>query len=261
MRPEKREMMWRPMRLSEAHDAGKFEARWLRVARAARMEVNELGTGEGGRVLCLEGRGEGGPGLYLSSGVHGDEAAAAAGLLLWAEARIDYLKRQAVTVVPVFNPAGLRMNTRLDGEGRDLNRMFHLKEDPLMGAWWRVVEGRRYGAAVCLHEDYDAEGCYCYELNEDAGLRLADRLLGSVEEWVPRDGRRTIDGRRADRGVIQRRRVPALPGLPEAVALYRAGVPVTLTFETPSEMEFERRVRAHAAFVEAVAEWVEKIGN
>ena len=41
------------------------------------------------------------------------------------------------------------------------------------------------------------------------------------------------------------------------VALYRAGVPVTLTFETPSEMEFERRVRAHAAFVEAVAEWVE----
>ncbi len=72
-----------------------------------------------------------------------------------------------------------------------------------------------------------------------------------------RFGRRTIDGRRADRGVIQRRRVPALPGLPEAVALYRAGVPVTLTFETPSEMEFGTRVRAHAAFVEAVAEWVE----
>ena len=114
---------------------------------------------------------------------------------------------------------------------------------------------------MCLHEDYDAEGCYCYELNEDAGLRLADRLLGSVEEWVPRDGRRTIDGRRAERGVIQRRRVPALPGLPEAVALYRAGVPVTLTFETPSEMEFGTRVRAHAAFVEAVAEWVEKTGN
>jgi hypothetical protein len=59
--------------------------------------------------------------------------------------------------------------------------------------------------------------------------------------------------------VIQRRRVPALPGLPEAVALYRAGVPVTLTFETPSEMEFERRVRAHAAFVEAVAGEIENL--
>jgi hypothetical protein len=43
------------------------------------------------------------------------------------------------------------------------------------------------------------------------------------------------------------------------VALYRAGVPVTLTFETPSEMEFERRVRAHAAFVEAVAGEIENL--
>lgn len=247
--------------LCDSHDPAHVVRRWRAVARRAGMRVSEFGQTAAGPVLVLESRGVDGPWLYLSAGVHGDEAAAVAGLLGWAEQHPDFFREHAVTVVPLFNPCGLAANTRVDGEGRDLNRCFHLAGDPLVLAWRELVVVRRYAAAVCLHEDYDAAGCYCYELNRDVRLRLADRLLGVVEPWLPRDGRRTIDGRRAHRGVIQRRRVPPLPGQPEAVALYEGGVPVTLTFETPSEAAFEQRVLAQAAFVNGLAEWFRGVGR
>jgi hypothetical protein len=45
------------------------------------------------------------------------------------------------------------------------------------------------------------------------------------------------------------------------VALYEGGVPLTLTFETPSEAAFEQRVMAQAAFVDGVAEWFRGLGR
>jgi protein MpaA len=245
--------------MSESHDPEQVLRRWRAVARRTGMRVSELGVTGCGPVLGLESRGTDGPWLYLSAGVHGDEAAAVAGLLGWAEQHPDFFREHAVTVVPLFNPAGLAANTRVDELGRDLNRCFHCSDDALMASWRQLIGDRRYAAAVCLHEDYDAAGCYCYELNRNAGLRLADRLLNGVESWLPRDLRRTIDGRRAHRGVIQRRRVPPLPGQPEAVALYEAGVPVTLTFESPSEAAFEQRLMAQAAFVDGVAGWFRRL--
>ena len=238
-----------------SHDVPWLTERWRRVARAARLTVRELAQTALGPVLLLEGEGREGPGLYASSGVHGDEAAAAAGLLSWAEESISVLRRRPVLLVPVFNPEGLAVNTRADGRGRDLNRRFHLR-DPLMRAWRAALRGRHWPVAVCLHEDYDAAGCYCYELNRDPALRLGAQLLPAVEPWLPLDLRRRIDGRPAKRGVIRRRRVPDLPGLPEAIALYEAAADVTLTFETPSECDFGRRVEAHVAFLRATAAWL-----
>ena len=106
--------------------------------------------------------------------------------------------------------------------------------------------------AVHLHEDYEAQGCYCYELNQNTQLKLADKFLDAAASFIPRDTRRTIDGRRANNGVIQRRRVPSLPGLPEAVALYMHSTTCTLTFETPSVFSLTDRVAAHSAFLDAV---------
>jgi hypothetical protein len=67
--------------------------------------------------------------------------------------------------------------------------------------------------------------------------------------------RTKIDGQRAKNGVIRRRTLPThLPGMPEAIELHVRGCPVTLTFETPSEFDLEKRVRAQVMFIEVAME-------
>jgi hypothetical protein len=42
--------------------------------------------------------------------------------------------------------------------------------------------------------------------------------------------------------------------MPEAIELHVRGCPVTLTFETPSEFDLEKRVRAQVMFIEVAME-------
>lgn len=204
-------------------------------------------------LLMLEtlqaARGE--PLMYLSSGVHGDEAGSACGLLAWAEANISLLKERAMLIFPCLNPHGLAMNTRTDHRGLDLNRRFHLADDEVCGPWQRAIAGRKMLFGLCLHEDYDAEGAYVYELSH---LRepVSRDILRTCSPILPLDCRKKIDGRAAVDGVIRRRTIPKdLPGMPEAIELHLRGCPVTLTFETPSEAALDVRVAAHQQFITA----------
>lgn len=190
--------------------------------------------------------------IYLSSGVHGDEAAAAWGLLIWAERHLEQLRAGRFLIFPCLNPHGLRQNTRTDHRGLDLNRCFHLESDLLCGPWRQKVLPRRLKLALCLHEDYDALGCYVYVLGR-IDPALPARLMSAPDLRLPPDPRSRIDGSRAKSGIIHRRTLPThLPGLPEAVVLWQQGCPLTLTFETPSEMGFEARVETQVAFTRAV---------
>ncbi len=223
------------------------------MARAASAELRQFARAGGLPVLVLETReaAAGRPVFYLSSGVHGDEAGAACGLLAWAEANIATLKKRPVLIFPCLNPQGLMLNTRADHRGLDINRRFHLQDDELCGPWHRVVGAREMSAALCLHEDYDGEGMYVYELS---GRRetVGHDILGRCARIIPLDFRVKIDGRAASNGVIRPRKIPQdLPGLPEAIVLYRKGCPVTLTLETPSEFSLDLRIAAQAAFITA----------
>jgi protein MpaA len=237
------------------HDYARLRRGWRGVARAAALKWRRLVMVDEGEVFWLEsapaGRGE--PSLYVSAGVHGDEPGATAGLLDWAARRVSWLRDNPVVLFPCLNPAGLGLNTRTDGRGLDLNRRFHMEDDPVCGPWRQVVSRMRLAAGVCLHEDYDAQGCYLYELSTlDPGWGVS-LLARAASASMPVDGRKRIDGRIARHGVIQRRRSPTgLPGMPEAVALYELGCPVTLTFETGSEFSLEARAAAHRRFLDAV---------
>ncbi|MES2708508.1 MAG: succinylglutamate desuccinylase/aspartoacylase family protein [Verrucomicrobiota bacterium] len=242
-----------------AHDVVDIVRRWKAVARRARMNVDVIHQTAGGPVIYVTSRRLTERPVYFCAGVHGDEAAAVQGLLVWAEARAEELRDADLAVFPLFNPAGIVLNTRADEGGHDLNRLFDSAGHPHMLAWQEAVRGLKPRVAVCLHEDYDARGLYCYELNRDPALKLADRLLESCSPIIPRDFRPVIEGRRALRGVIQRRRIPMITGLPEAVALYRAGAGGTLTFETPSEFDFALRTRVHARFAQSVWEMAETV--
>lgn len=240
------------MRRHRAHDSGDITRRWKAVARRARMKLEVIHQTAGGPVLFLQTRRMSARPLYFCAGVHGDEPAGVQGLLAWAELRAEELRDADVAIFPLFNPAGLVLNTRSDEGGRDLNRLFDNPDEPHLLAWQNAVRGLTPRIAVCLHEDYDARGTYCYELNRTRGPGLADHLLEVCSPFIPRDPRATIEGRRASAGVILRKKVPMFTGLPEAVLLQRNGTPVTLTFETPSEFDFALRTRTHARFVEEV---------
>lgn len=234
-----------------AHDVRALAAGWNAVARAAGLRRRVLAKIDGLDVVWYENRGGAGPACYLSAGVHGDEPAAAWGLLAWAQANTAWLRAHPVVIFPCLNPHGLALNTRADGRGLDLNRRFHLEDDAVCGPWRQVAASRPWRLALCLHEDYDGQGAYVYELGAHRGSHAAPLLAAATRE-IGMDPRRRIDHSVARAGVIRRRRLPThLPGLPEAVVLHQLGCPLTLTFETPSEFDLDARVRAQAAFVAA----------
>ena len=235
-----------------AHDFKKLMERWQAVSKHARLAGVPLGDADGLPVWGLETKSaaDGESAIYLSAGVHGDEAAGTWALLEWAESNLPRLKTEPFLLVPCFNPVGFTHNTRLDGEGLDMNRRFHLPKARHMTLWTQWLKARNIRLGVCLHEDYDALGCYVYELT--ASISRADRALKETEMIIPRDPRRTIEGMAAKRGVIQRERIPKGIKGPEALVLTKLGCESTLTFETPSELALGLRVAAQKRFLEAV---------
>jgi hypothetical protein len=234
-----------------AHEPSALIARWRDVASAAGLSISVFAESDDHELFVLrsEAPPTDAPRVYLSTGVHGDEPGAALGLLHWAEVNVGTLRELDVLIFPLHNPVGLQDNTRLDGTGRDLNRMFHSDEPPFP-EWRREVGEERFDLSICLHEDYDGRGCYIYELGLGG---LAERLLEAGAEFIPPDSRSQIDISEAVNGVVrhgdlQRDELP-LEGLPEAIWLYFERCPVSLTLETPSEFSLWSRIHAHAAMI------------
>lgn len=186
--------------------------------------------------------------IYISTGVHGDEVAGPWGLLEWAKENVEWLREGRFLLFPALNPHGIVMNTRVDQQGRDINRLFHDQDDGLMQAWRKIVAEKRFSIGLCLHEDYDAQGCYLYEL-PNGHKSVGRAILSDCAEVMRVDERRTVDGYRANVGLIMRRKIPVLPGLPEAIVLYQLGAPLTFTFETPSEFSLFDRIVAQKTFI------------
>lgn len=238
-----------------AHDAQHLIQRWRMLAREAGCRVKTLCRANDLPVLAIESASaqEGMPAIYLSSGVHGDEPGAAWGLLVWAEKHVRDLQRGSFLIAPCLNPVGLALNTRVDHRGIDINRRFHDAEDVICGPWQSWITGRAMRFGLCLHEDYDAQGIYLYELNH-ARQTAGHGIIERCSRVIAPDPRKNIDGQRAKGGVIRRRTLPThLPGMPEAIELHVRGCPLTLTFETPSEFDLDTRVRAQMKFIEAAS--------
>ena len=239
-------------RQHRCHDVPFLLKRWQAVARAARLRVQTIHTSGDFPVLFLHTPESPGERFYLSAGVHGDEAAPVSALLEWAEENIPLLRRLPVAIFPLFNPSGLALNTRADHRHVDLNRRFHDASHPHIKAWWKAVGDMSFSRALCLHEDYDGQGTYCYELSRRARLDCAEQLLDAASPYIPRDTRRNVDGRTMKNSFMRRRRPPDLPGMPEAIALFMHSTDYTLTFETPSEYALSARVAAQRACIEAL---------
>jgi hypothetical protein len=236
-----------------SHDYRYLMQRWKLVAKKAGLTTRLFHRAKEWPVYILVSaparKAKDIPCIYLSTGVHGDEPAPLWGLLEWAEGSIDLLATQSILIYPCLNPYGLVHNLRRDEAGIDINRHFHNTDDPLISDWRQSLSGRTLRAAFHLHEDFDAQGIYLYELNETEQVFGHD-ILQACSDIIPVDQRRKIEGRKANAGLIVRRNIPTdLPGLPEALAVHQFGASVTMTFESPSEFGLFDRIRVHKKFI------------
>lgn len=193
--------------------------------------------------------------LYLSAGIHGDEPAGPEALLQWAERHCKRLKQMSYLIFPCLNPWGIKNNVRYDSKGNDLNRYFKIGVNlaPFV-AWRRLLKQCQFQAALMLHEDYDAQGVYLYELNRAQQKWGAD-LIHVAQSWIMPEPRKTVDGRRCKNGLIRPVIDPKRLNLhPEAIYLYFHHTPRSITIETPSEFSLDRRVEAQVAMIERAVE-------
>lgn len=251
-----------------SHDVHNYAAvmeRWGTVAEQAGWEAVILAEQGGYPVVGFRSQAawDDDKGLYVSAGVHGDEPAGVWGLLEWAEANVRLLSQRSVLVLPCFNPWGLTGNQRSDHDGRDLNRRFNKPLPPLLKAWRKFVGKRKFRLALNLHEDYDAQGIYLYELGRRGG-DFGRQILTQCEPIIPIQPGAEIDGSPFKNGLLVRKRnfdtiadkKLEAGGVPEAIFLRMNCAQVALTFETPSEFSLYDRVRAQRRFLEAAVQLV-----
>ena len=239
--------------LHRAHHYRLLVQRWRALARRSGLRVRRFAEAGGDPLIYLESPALAATGgIYISAAIHGDEAATSEALVTWAEKHASRLSRWPLLIFPCLNPWGLRNNMRCDAQGVDLNRSFHIDDNPVIAGLKRVAGQRQFEVAVMLHEDYDAEGFYLYEIQRERP-HWGEDLLRVAARQMPVDPRERIDGRRAKAGLIRRRFDRALferIGFPEAIWLHQCHAQRALTLETPSEFALEHRVRAHVAVIE-----------
>jgi len=237
-----------------AHDYKFLIKRWRSVARAGGLRLKEFfRDGDYPHYFLEPTKPRDGQSFYLSAGIHGDEPASPQGLLRWAEQNPGMVRSANLLIFPCLNPWGIENNRRSNARDRDLNRDFQNARIGLISAWRKVIGDRQFDLTITLHEDYDAQGVYVYELTHNN--RLAEVALEAARPFIPPDGRRKIDDSYAKQGVIRRKIDPdnfPLPGLPEAVYLMFHHTDSSLTIETPSEFSLLSRVEAHAAALRAL---------
>ncbi len=244
-----------------SHDYRYLIQRWRRVAQRCGTRLQRWGiVGElplyflRTRALSREG------GLYISAGIHGDEPGATEGLIEWAEREGERLRELPLMIFPCLNPWGLIANSRFDQAGLDLNRSFHRDELPFVAGWKQVIAPYRFSVALNLHEDYDGQGLYLYEVQR-AQPYWGEELIEIARPIIPIEQRVSVDGRRSKAGVIRRRLNMGLfkiMGYPEAIWLHLHHSERTFTIETPSEFALPHRAAAHVAIIE---ECVRRVGG
>jgi hypothetical protein len=149
-------------------------------------------------------------------------------------------------LIPCLNPRGYELNTRENEVSIDLNRDYRTLSTPLVQAHAKWLEARpRFDASLLLHEDWESNGFYLYELNPDRRPSIAEPIVTAVKEVCPIDLSPVIEGRDANDGIIC-----ANPDLakrkdwPEAFYLIHHKTPLSYTLEAPSDFPLVTRVQA-----------------
>ena len=192
--------------------------------------------------------------IYISSGIHGDEPSGPLALLqvmqenAWPHANL--------WVVPCLNPTGFLRNTRENADGVDLNRDYRHPRTAEIRAHVQWLKAQPpFDLSLLLHEDWEANGFYVYELNPENRPSLAEPIVEAVRAMCPVETADIVDSFQCRAGIIRPDVRPEdRPQWAEAVYLMADKSPLNYTLETPSDFVLPLRVATHVtALKEALA--------
>jgi protein MpaA len=192
------------------------------------------------------------PNIYISTGIHGDEPAGPLAVRQLLQEN-QWPENASLSLIPCLNPTGLRLNRRENDQGVDLNREYLDTKAPetLAHIHW-LSQQPSFHLCLCLHEDWESDGFYVYELNPDNRPSLAGHIVAQVSEVCPVDLSEIIEGRPAEGGIIRPSVDPrSRPQWPEAFYLLTYNTRLSYTLEAPSDFPFPTRVAALVAGVHA----------
>ena len=190
--------------------------------------------------------------IYLSAGIHGDEPAGPLALQQLIE-EDRWPDRFNYWVLPCLNPVGFERNTREGEQGIDLNRDYLNPKTPtVQGHIQWLTHQPTFDLALLLHEDWEANGFYLYELNPDRHPSVAEEMIAAVRSVCPIEHAEEVDGRPAEGGMIRfLGNIPERSEWPEALHLIYHKTRLNYTLEGPSDYPLEIRVQALATAVRA----------
>jgi murein peptide amidase A len=197
--------------------------------------------------------------IYISTGIHGDEPAGPLSVLQLLQENL-WPDNADIWLCPCLNPTGFKINTRESAQGFDLNRQYLQPEAEEIKAHISWLEKQpAFDVSLCLHEDWEAEGFYVYELNPDNQSSFARGIIARAAEVCPIDMSSMIEGRPAANGIINPSTDPrSRPQWPEAFYLLTNKTRLSYTLEAPSDFQLVTRVAASVAAVRAVVDSIEK---
>lgn len=183
--------------------------------------------------------------VYLSAGIHGDEPGGVLTLRRLIRAD-DWPDDFGFWVCPCLNRSGFQCNRRENHQGIDLNRQYRhpQAEEVVRHRDWLDCQPR-FDLAICLHEDWEVNGFYLYELVRDCAPFGMEGVLEAVKSVCPVETSERIEGRPASGGVVHAQYDPEmLPGWPEAFYLVDRKTDWSYTLEAPSDYPMEVRLAA-----------------
>jgi protein MpaA len=195
--------------------------------------------------------------VYLSTGIHGDEPAGPLAIrrLLQENRWPDNLD---LWLCPCLNPTGFLINRRENQEGLDLNRQYRSPraEEIIAHVHW-LQRQPGFDLCLCLHEDWESNGFYLYELNADHRPSLAEPIIGRVSQVCQIETASVIEGRDSRGGIIRPSIDPRTrPEWPEAFFLLTHKTRLSYTLEAPSDFPLLERVTALVTGVRTALELV-----
>jgi hypothetical protein len=234
-------------------DPSAFTERMITLARECGFRAESFGEISGVPQLALTKRTRGPrPRIYLSAGIHGDEPAPPLALLDLLQRGI-FDERAVWFICPLLNPAGFIARTRENADGLDLNRDYKSLRSLEIQAHARWLQRQpNFDLALCLHEDWESQGVYLYELNPSGQSSLARAILDAVAKICPIETATIIDGRTtAEPGIVRPVADPLLRDLwPESIYLRAHHTQLEYTLETPSSFPLAQRIAALDAAIQ-----------
>lgn len=202
------------------------------------------------------------PRVYISTGIHGDEPAGPLAVRQLLEEN-RWPPNLDLWLCPCLNPAGFARNRRENPEGLDLNRQYLNPKTPETMAHIAWLERQpSFDLCLCLHEDWESDGFYIYELNPDNQPSLAPAMLESLARLCPIDRSELIEGRPAQNGIIRPSIDPRTrPQWPESFFLVTYKTRHSYTLEAPSDFPLDARVASLVSAVNTAADRIAASGH